>query len=602
MKKMPFLSVRSFAFIAGVFIAFTGLSGCESYTLDEAKSDFMNTLTLDRSLDKTRQDYRSDLAPEPLPPVADDTGAPLDFEAVIVQEEEDVLPMPLVSISVNQDVALRDVLYELADQAEVDLELDPNIEGSIIFTAREKPFDQVVRRIANLAGLRYHFEEGVLRVEEDMPYLQNYNIDYVGVTRKAESDISANISVLSGEGADTGSGFSVESVAEATFWEDLAANLEYILRSTMKDQRAVRSTRKVNIMGSAIPAVRVSDLDASQQPTAPQEVPITEDQETDEDEQDEEEEDLEVSDMYVINRQAGIISVYANSRQQKQIKKYLQEMQKRASAQVLIEAKVLEVSLADEFSSGIQWDTLFSQHFSASSAFSQLPLTPSETRSAAITISGGDFSIATDFVQRFGTVRTLSSPRLTVLHNQMAVLNVSENRVFFDIEIETETLDGGGTLTTIESDPRNIPEGLIINVLPSINLDNQEISMTVRPTLTRVTENIPDPAAAFQNVDSTIPQIAVQEIDSMVRMKSGEVIVMGGLMQEGNDSAETGIPVLSEIPIMGYLFKAHRDEITKKELVVLIKATILENDATSVHPYDRELYNRYSNDRRPFRM
>ena len=96
----------------------------------------------------------------------------------------------------------------------------------------------------------------------------------------------------------------------------------------------------------------------------------------------------------------------------------------------------------------------------------------------------------------FGTTRALASPRLTVLNNQAAILNVANNRVFFEVEIDVTT-DEGVTQTDIDSDIRNVPEGVLVNVQPSIDLDNQTISMALRPTITRVIREVNDPAVQF---------------------------------------------------------------------------------------------------------
>ena len=131
------------------------------------------------------------MAPNYLPPEQDENIP--DFQPVVSTPEELKLPSPLVTVSVNQTVSLRDLMFELAHQADVDIELDPQIRGSIIFTAREKPFDRVIERICDMSGLRYSYENEVLRVELDRPFVRNYVVDYIGSTRKATGSISTEI-------------------------------------------------------------------------------------------------------------------------------------------------------------------------------------------------------------------------------------------------------------------------------------------------------------------------------------------------------------------------------------------------------------------------
>ena len=217
----------------------------------------------------------------------------------------------------------------------------------------------------------------------------------------------------------------------------------------------------------------------------------------------------------------------------------------------------------------------------------------------------------------FGTVRALSSPRLTVLNHQPAVLNVVENRVFFEFDVEIERAENAGDDDTIEVDTeiRSVPEGLVISVLPSIDVETGMITMALRPTISTVVDTVEDPtpqlavlvsgldaasAALLDDLSNAVPELAVQEIDSLVKMQSGQVIVMGGLMRDRNEVDETGVPLLSDVPVVGNLFKNKADRINKTELVIFLKATLIPG--SNLHDTDRQLYNKFSQDTRPFRM
>jgi general secretion pathway protein D len=172
------------------------------------------------------------------------------------------------------------------------------------------------------------------------------------------------------------------------------------------------------------------------------------------------------------------------------------------------------------------------------------------------------------------------------------------------------TRDEFGTETDVDSDIRNVPEGVLINVQPSINLEEQTVSMALRPTITNVESFTPDPAVAFAaatlegagaNIVSNIPVVNVQEFDSVINVNSGQAIVMGGLMQDRTESKENGVPIASEIPLVGSLFKSHSDRVHKTELVVFLKATILSGKG-NIHSTDKELYKTFSGDRRPLDM
>ncbi|MAQ70643.1 MAG: type II and III secretion system family protein, partial [Alphaproteobacteria bacterium] len=319
---------------------------------------------------------------------------------------------------------------------------------------------------------------------------------------------------------------------------------------------------------------------------------------------------------FSINRQAGLISVYANKRIHEQVNEYLMEVRKNATAQVLIEAKVLEVNLSDEFSAGINWnllDSFFDSDLSigfAGGTTGGLGLTPTATNALTLTYSGDNITSIVDAIARFGTVHALASPRLTVLNNQPAVLNVAQNIVYFTLDIErTDGTDDNPPTTTIDSEVNSVPEGVLINVIPSVNPDTQTITLQIRPTVTRVVDRAFDPATSVTLADSGlpttldegIPELNVQEIDSILNMKSGQIAILGGLLQDRSDNTSESVPVLGEVPIVGNLFKARTSSISKTELVIFIKATIIDAPG-SIHNTDKELYRTFAQDRRPLRF
>ena len=206
----------------------------------------------------------------------------------------------------------------------------------------------------------------------------------------------------------------------------------------------------------------------------------------------------------------------------------------------------------------------------------------------------------------------MASPRLTVLNNQSAVMNVANNRVFFDIDLDTSTETDGGVTTRdvdIDADIQNVPEGVLVNVQPSIDLDRRVVSLALRPTITRVVRELPNPAIQFiaaeaglVGVESLVPELNVQEVDSVIQVNSGQPIVMGGLLEDRVDVSEEAVPVLGEMPLIGTAFRRQDDQVSKTELVIFLKATILDSPSNSVHRTDKDLCRQFSGDRRPLRF
>ena len=597
MQKNKFIGIKTFKVFlcASLLVSATSLSAC-----DASK----NLLKADREGSLEVQDYKDALAsrlPTPVEAQQHSTISVPELQPYIASGAQNVEPMPLVSLSVNQSIPLRDVLFELAQQAEYDLELDPNIRGSIIFTARNRPFDKVIKRISEIAGLRYKFEDDVLRVEVDNPYSQLYKIDYLSYVRTTSGGIRNDVNVVSGEGSDTGSNFEATSSSEINFWGELETNLEQILggptTGALKTSRDPRIT--VAEQNPEVQAVTADGAPAE----APQAVLNVESLPTDE------AEDVETASAqtFTINRQAGLINVYASEHVHNKVKEYLDTVKRAVTSQVLIEAKILEVSLEDQFDTGVNWSSI--DLFSGELALDfdgATAVTPNFT----VGYTGNDVTALIDALQRFGTVKALASPRLTVLNNQSAVMNVANNRVFFEVDIDVSTDDDTGDRDVdIDADIRNVPEGVLVNVQPSIDLDSRQISLALRPTITRVIDEVPNPAIQFitaiediEGVESLVPELNVQEVDSVIQVNSGQPIVMGGLLQDRVEVGEENVPVLGEVPLLGAAFRNQNDRVLKTELVIFLKATILQSPSDSVHNTDKDVYRQFSGDRRPLRF
>ena len=592
--------------ILPLIVVCLALTACDS---------FQNHLKADREGSMEIQDYRDSLAsrvqdPQEIGFENDAQGSIPELQPYIASPSENMKAMPLVSLSVNQSVPLQDILFELAKQADYDLELDPRITGSIIFTAREKPFDQVIARIAKVAGLRYKFEGEVLRVELDNPYHEMYKIDYLSYIRSSAGSITNNVSVVTGEGADAGSTFSTTSESEANFWGEVETNLAQIMGGRQSGALRTASNPQISTIDQN-PNIQTSNGEDPQAVLNVQSLPVDSYSNSGAGEAPGEEDFT-----FTINKQAGIISVYADEKTQEQVQSFLKLVKQTVTSQVLIEAKILEVTLSDQFETGINWSALdmisgeLDLAFASTSASTVLDGASSPDFIAAY--SGNDIQGLVRAISAFGTVRALASPRITVTNNQPAVLNVATNRVFFEVDVEkNESIDGTDQPPTISTEIKTVPEGVLVNVQPSINIDNQTVTLALRPTISRIANTVDNVgvqiAAAQASIDipdiaTSVPELSVQELDSVVMTRSGQPIILGGLLQDRVESEQNGVPVLSEVPVMGGLFRNQSDNIVKTELVIFLKTTILESPADSIHATDKDLYRKFSSDRRPFRL
>ncbi len=518
----------------------------------------------------------------------------------------------LVTLSVTDSVPLKEVLIELSRRADVDVEIDPKIRGGIIFRAKDRPFSEVIERIAEMTGLRYQVKNGVLRIERDIPFIRNYNLSLLNTVRNASSSVNINTNLLSGGGggesggSDFNSGSSAQ-ISSATSDNDVwlqveqgVANILGSVSNSLQQERIVEVEREASLQGVA-DTLGGGSRDESRPSSA--------------------------STLLSINRQAGLVTVLASHKQHEVIAEYLNRIHTSMSSQVLIEAKVLEVSLDDEFRSGVNWDLLDE----SSSLFANTAGAAGTARSAfdaagnfaadalSNNVSGGfsvnvlgkglfgsddlDLGATVSLVERFGTTRTLSSPRLHAMNNQYAVLTFAENFVYFELDIEEEeeanTTGAPDETITINSEIRTVPIGVLLALQPSIDLDRNEVVMNVRPTLSRVTGTVSDPGVEIiaqrnniTGLTSNIPVVEVRELDSVLRLRSGQVMVIGGLMEERVVNDDTGVPGASKIPLLGNAFKRVNKVTNTVETVIFIKATIIPGQGISVD--DQNFYNKFT--------
>ncbi len=495
-------------------------------------------------------------------------------------EKLKALPQKTVTLAVTDSVPLRDVLIQLGREGKLNLEIDPRIKGGVLFSAHDQPFDKVLRHICALAGLRYRINGDFVRVELDEPYQESYPLDFLSLSRQTTSEVTIatnvfDVDVSSGNGGgavsskngtDNNSVAKISGKAEADFWGELEKTLPRLLATAALNKA---------------PGGKGEKTDGS----------------------------------FSLDRQAGLVTVIGHSGQHEAVRNYLHQLRRKTSAQVLIEARIVEVELSDEFQSGVNWAALFkgaegiSANFGAPGASSLLSGADSGLFSA--TLNAKDFTGILKLVRTFGTTRVLSSPRLTVMNNQTAVLKVARNEVYFvtTAQFPTTVTASGATVSgtpVFSSMPRTVPVGLVMTVQPAISSETNRVTLTLRPTISRVTEYVSDPsiglnaanAGVTDPVQSKVPVLAVREMDSVLQLRSGEVAVMGGLMQDKSQNQDQGVPPFDAMPIIGNLVKSRSNDGATSELVILLRATILEQPAPDLA--DKELYERYNQDPRPF--
>lgn len=407
------------------------------------------------------------------------------------------------SLSV-EDVPVREVLYALAEDAGLDLDVHSEVTRKISMRADRVPLPELLERIARLASLRYMHHDTHIEVLPDHSHVRTYRVDYPDLVRGASSQSRIDTSaggarVAGGEGMDENHS-STDILAESSydFWGELVSNLDALLDGE----------------GEVIP-----------------------------------------------HPAAGIVAVRATTRRHRLVEEHLIEVLHSAHRQVLIRATVVEVTLDRRFQAGIDWSLL-----DGDLRWILLPSTPARAFSAfSADLGGGSLNVVLRFLDEFGETRVLSSPQLMALNHQVAMLKVVDNLVYFTLEQQSTISVQGSSELSSRSEVHTVPVGLVMSITPQIDAAGN-VLLLVRPSISRVNRFVEDPNPALVAGANRVPEVQVRELESLLRLRAGELAVLGGLIRDESLQDQAGLPgLLSVLP------GSQTRESRRTELVVLLR-------------------------------
>ena len=510
------------------------------------------------------------------------------------------------SVVVN-NVQVKDLLFALARDAKVNVDIHPGITGVVSLNAINQTLPQLLTRISKQVDMRFELDGPNLSVMPDSPFLKHYKVDYVNMARNVTGTVSINTQIATsvpGAGGTGGGGGTpvaaggntskteITNTSKNLFWEQLEKNIKDILHETDKvfpegsSETFIEQANSQTLTGAAaLPqggGQRAAQSIASALQTNP--VPGSSSQATGNSLV--RRSTFREAASVIMNPESGIVTVRATSRQHEKIQEFIDRVIVSSRRQVLIEATIIEVQLGEGYQQGIQWERLRKD---GSTKFSITPATVNSNVGTAVspfTISfsqlGGAFDIAgmVDLLQSYGTAKVLSSPRLSVLNNQTALLKVVENYTYFFVksDIVPATVVGAQPTTATTTTPQTVSVGLVMTVTPQVS-DTGTVILNVRPSISSITElkADPNPELAKAGVSNLVPQISTREIESVMRVNSGEIAVLGGLMKDGVDWKTGRIPLAGQIPLIGELFNTRNNSATKSELVIFLRPVIIKD-------------------------
>jgi len=491
------------------------------------------------------------------------------------------------SVIVN-NVPAHDLLFVLARDAKLNIDIHPGIIGSVTLNAIDQTLPQLFNRIARQVDMRVEQDGANLSIMPDTPFLKHYTVDYVNLARVVNGMVSANSQITSGlpgaagatsNTASTGGNISntrIENTSKSQFWESLEKNIKDILRETDKilpqgsSETVVEQNSNQSASGVAVPP-QTTGKRSSQTAALLQNTPAQNSNSQASGNATIRRNTFREAASVIINIESGAIAVRATQRQHERIREFLDQVINAAHRQVLIESTIVEVTLKEGHEQGIDWTQLSSRgllEYIGNPLKSSINLKYTRDQNPDALIS---------LLDTYGTTKVLSSPRLSVLNNQTALLKVVENYVYFTVKADTTSTANVGTSTTYTTTPQTVSVGLVMGVTPQIS-DNDMVILNIRPTITSVGKEIADPNPDLRKngIENLVPVIRTREVESVMRVASGSIAILGGLMEDSIDYQTRRPPVAGQIPLFGELLNNRNNIAQKSELVIFLRPVIIK--------------------------
>ena len=440
-----------------------------------------------------------------------------------------------------KDLAARDFFMGLVKDTKENIMVSPDVSGVISLNLKNVSIPEVLEAVRNIYGYEYQHSSAGYEIFAKQMQTRMFTVNYLDINRKGKSTTTISSGQITNtiKGSTNSSGSSSESrtsdlkpssgvdtINDADFWKNLRETLEAIIG-------------KEN--GASV----------------------------------------------VVNSQVGLVVVRAYPDALREVTKYLDSIQNIVKRQVIIEARVLEIALNAKYQSGINWNIFgFKQGVQqvTDNSINQLVTPtindnlPNFTNIFTLDISSGNaFNSVIDLLNTQGKVDVLSSPHISTINNQKAVIKVGEDQ-FFVTNVKSNVVSSTGSANpVITQDIEFTPffTGIALDVTPQID-NSGNITLHIHPIISKVTEQSKVFKVNGQDQNIPLAKSDVRESDSIIQAKSGQVVVIGGLMESRMAEYSGGTPGLEKIRHFGGLFKNTNKQATKFELVILLRPIVVE--------------------------
>ena len=500
------------------------------------------------------------LAPQPTPPAPPQRLAAASAGTAAAPAPADAR----FDLSIN-DAPAAQVFLQLAQGSSYNMLVSPEVSGTLSITLKDTTVLEAMDTMRELFGFEYRITGNRIFVYPNTVQTRLYRINYLPGRRQGASDIRVTSSAMSmattgstssGGGSNgsttttTGGGTSgsraddnahVRTSSDADFWREVQSSLAALV--------GTHGGRSV-----------------------------------------------------VLNPAAGVVVVKATPAELRHVEQYLKAMQLSIERQVMLEAKIVEVSLSKDAQTGINWAGFGKVGSGQMTIGTAAPgtrlgttgdlrgdgnlITPGVDLAATalgrgfygLAFQAANFAALLNFLQTQGDVQVLSSPRIATLNNQKAVLKVGSDELYVTGVSSSTTSSGASQVTTPTLTLQPFFSGISLDVTPQID-EAGNVMLHVHPTISLVTEkNKFIDLGSLGAFKLPLASSAVNETDSIVRVKDGQIVAIGGLMKQESRDERTGLPVVSDAPVVGSLFRQTSTVTSKRELVIMLKPTVIRDD------------------------